>query len=63
MQTLRYHYYQEDDMWIGWMEDYPDYRTQAESLSGLEENLRDLLEDLTSGVIPCVLHSGELVVQ
>ena len=62
MQRLRYHYYQEDDMWIGWLEDYPDYRTQGESLAELEENLRDVFDDLTSGAIPFVQHTGELVV-
>ena len=29
-------------MWPGYLEEYPDYLTQGESLAGLEENLRDL---------------------
>ncbi len=33
-------------MWLGCFEEYPDYLTQAESLSELEENLRDLYRDL-----------------
>ena len=63
VQRLRYQYYQEEDAWIGWLEDYPDYRTQGQSLAELEENLRDLFAELTSGAIPCVLHTGELVIQ
>ena len=63
MQRLQYHYYQEDDSWIGWLEDYPDYRTQGESLAELEENLRDIFADLSSGVIPFVRHTGELLIQ
>ncbi len=63
MRTSPYRYYQEGDMWIGWMEDYPDYRTQGESIEELEENLRDIYEDLTSAEIPCVLHRGELALQ
>ena len=29
-------YYEEDDMWIGWLEEYPDYRTQGETLTELK---------------------------
>ena len=42
-------YYTEDDMWIGWLEDYPDYRTQGETLAELKENLKEIFEVLTSG--------------
>lgn len=62
MQRLKYQYYQEEDAWIGWLEDYPDYRTQGQSLAELEENLREIFAELTSGTIPCVLHAGELVI-
>ena len=33
-------------MWLGYFEQFPDYLTQAESLSDLEDNLRDLYRDL-----------------
>ena len=39
-------------MWLGHLEQCPDYLTQGETLSDLEENLRDLYRDLTSGEIP-----------
>jgi hypothetical protein len=39
-------------MWLGYFEEFPDYMTQGESLEELEENLRDLHRDLTSGKIP-----------
>jgi predicted RNase H-like HicB family nuclease len=60
METKRFIYYQEEDMFIGWLEDYPDYRTQGESMEELQENLMDLHEDLNSGAIPCVRRIGEL---
>jgi len=41
-------------MWLGYLEEYPDYMTQGESLAELEENLRDIHTDVASGVIPCV---------
>jgi len=39
-------------MWLGYFEEYPDYMTQAETIEGLQENLRDIYSDLTSGSIP-----------
>jgi len=54
METRRFIYYQEDDMWVGWLEDCPDYRTQGETLEQLKENLKDIYDELNSGRIPCV---------
>ncbi len=62
MEKKKFIYYQEYDMWVGWLEEFPDYRTQGETLKELEENLKDIYEDLTSGKIPHVHHVGELVV-
>jgi len=59
----KFTYYQEDEMWVGWLEEYPDYRTQGESLSELKENLKDIYHELTSGNIPGVRKVGELVVK
>ncbi len=55
-------YYQEDDFWIGWLEEYPDYKTQGKSLKELEENLRDIYEDLSTGKVPHARRRGELVI-
>jgi predicted RNase H-like HicB family nuclease len=62
MEKKKFIYYQEDDMWVGWLEEFPDYRTQGETLEELEENLKEIYEELTSGKIPHVRHVGELVV-
>jgi len=62
METKRFIYYQEDDMWVGWLEEFPDYRTQGETLEELKENLQDIYEELTSGRVPCVHRVGELIV-
>lgn len=62
MHELRYTYYEEDALWIGWLEQYPDYRTQGESLAELEENLRDIHQELSSGTIPAVRQVGTLIV-
>ena len=54
MQKKRYIYWREDDMWIGYLEEYPDYRTQGETIEELRENLLGIYEELNSGLIPCV---------
>jgi len=62
MEKKKFVYWQEDDMWVGYLEEYPDYWTQGESLEELKENLKDLYKDLTSGSIPCVRKVDELEV-
>jgi len=52
LETKKFVYYQENDMWVGWLEEYPDYRTQGMTLDELKENLIDIYADLTSGDIP-----------
>jgi hypothetical protein len=58
--TKKFIYYQEDEMFIGWMEEYPDYKTQGGTLQELVDNLLDIYNELTGGNIPNVLHVGEL---
>ena len=62
MQTARYVYWQEDDAWLGYLEEYPDYWTQGDSLDDLIEHLKDLLRDLAGGQIPGARKVGELVI-
>ncbi len=54
MKTIRYVYWQDGDTWLGYLEDYPDYRTQGQTHEELQENLKDILQDVTNGVIPNV---------
>ena len=56
MQKKKFIYWQEGNMWIGYLEEFPDYRTQCETLDELKENLRDIYKDLTDGSLPNVLH-------
>ncbi|MCF7810240.1 hypothetical protein K9N50_04545 [bacterium] len=51
MEKKSFIYYQEEEMWIGWLEEFPDYRTQGETLDDLKENLKDIFNELTSGRI------------
>jgi predicted RNase H-like HicB family nuclease len=49
-------------MWLGYLEEYPDYMTQGESFEELKENLRDIYTELTRGAIPCVRKVADLEV-
>lgn len=60
MKIKKFSYYKDDDMYIGWLEEFPDYKTQGETLDELKENLKDIHDELTSGAIPHVIQVGEL---
>lgn len=49
MKTMPYVYWQHEVTWIGYLQEFPDYWTQGESRDELEENLKDLWQDFTSG--------------
>ena len=55
-------YWQEDDAWLGYLQDYPDYWTQGKTLDDLIEHLLDLYRDVTSGELPGIRKVGELAV-
>ena len=60
MNTKEFVYWQDDDMWLGYLKEYPDYWTQGQSLEELKENLKDVFIDLVSGTIPNIRRTGEL---
>ena len=60
MGVRKYIYWQDDDMWLGYLAEYPDYMTQGETLEELKENLRDIYRELNRGNIPCVRKVAEL---
>lgn len=60
MKTTQYVYTQDAEMWLGYLEEYPDYRTQGETKEELDENLREIHSELTSGNIPCVRTVAQL---
>lgn len=62
METMKFVYYQESDLWVGWLEEYPDYRTQGATLEELKQNLKDIYKDLSTGKIPHIRKYGELAV-
>ncbi len=62
MRTTTYIYWQEENAWLGYLEEFPDYWTQGETLEDLLEHLKDLYLDMTSGQIAGIRRVGELTV-
>lgn len=62
MIKKKYIYWQDDDMWLGYLEEYPDYWTQGETEEELRENLLDIYSELTSGAIQNIRRVAELEV-
>ena len=61
MQKIKYVHWQEDDSWLGYLQDYPDDWTQGDTLTNLVEHLNGLYLDLSGGHIPGARKVGELV--
>lgn len=62
MRRLEYTFWQDGEYFLGHLNEYPDYETQAHSKEELIENLKDLLADLESGEVPYIRHVEELVI-
>ena len=60
MASTGFTYWQDHDMWLGDLDEYPDYMTQGTSLDDLKEHLLDLFKELSSGNIPNVRQHSEL---
>lgn len=60
MRTVRFVYWQDQRKWLGYLEEFPDYMTEGETLEELKESLRDIHDDLTSGKIPGVRRVADL---
>jgi predicted RNase H-like HicB family nuclease len=48
MQTAKYVYWQDDDAWLGYLKEFPDYWTQGDSPEDLLAHLEDLYRDFTA---------------
>lgn len=60
MMKQKYIYWKDEDMWMGYLEEFPDYWTQGETEAELQENLIDLYKELTGDAIPNVRQVAEL---
>ena len=62
MQAVKIVVWEEDGAWLGYLQEYPDYWTQGDTLEDLKEHLKDLYKDIASGQIPGIRRVEELIV-
>jgi len=62
MRTLKYTFWQDEEFFLGYLNDYPDYVTQGYSRDELLEHLKDLLKDLESGEVPFIRKVEEMAI-
>lgn len=62
MNKVKIVFWQDNNEWLGYLQDYPDYWTQGETLDELKEYLQDLYRDIVSGTVPGLRKVEELVV-
>jgi len=51
MNTKEFIYWEDKNMWLGYLKEYPDYLTQGETLEELKDNLKDIFTDLVNDTI------------
>ena len=61
-QTVKIVVWEDDDSWLGYLQEYPDYWTQGKTLEDLKKHLKDLYRDVTSGEIPGIRKVEDLVI-
>jgi predicted RNase H-like HicB family nuclease len=61
-QTIKIVVWQHEDAWLGYLQEYPDYWTQGKTRKMLEEHLKDLYKDVTSGEISGIRKVVDLVI-
>lgn len=61
MKKVSFTYWRDGKYYIGFLNQYPDYQTQATTKTELTENLTDLLKDISSREVPYIRKVEELL--
>ncbi len=56
----KYTFWKEKEMWLGYLERFPDYWTQGDTMEELQDNLKDLFLELTGDQLPVPRQTGIL---
>jgi predicted RNase H-like HicB family nuclease len=59
MENIKYIYWQDDRVWLGFLEEYPDYWTQGKTIEELVDNLKDIYKEFSNETIPNVRKVAE----
>ncbi len=61
MKTMKYTWWQDGEFFLGYLNDFPEYETQALSKAELIDNLKSLLLDMESKQVPYIRHTEEFL--
>ena len=62
MRSVKMTSWQDGDFFVGFLNQYPDYQTQGQTIDELKLQLKELLIDLESGQVPYIHKVEELLV-
>ena len=62
MHAIKIVYWEEDGAWLGYLQEYPDYWTQGETLDDLRLQLKDLYHEISGGRLPGIRKVEDLIV-
>jgi predicted RNase H-like HicB family nuclease len=62
MKNIRFTFWKDGQYYLGYLNDYPDYQTQGFSKEELVANLKEILADIESEVIPYIKKVEEFAV-
>lgn len=62
MKKISFTYWRDGKFYLGFLNQYPDYQTQAKTKNELTENLKDLLKDIESREVPFIRRVEEMLV-
>jgi hypothetical protein len=62
MKRISYTYWRDGNLYLGFLNQFPDYQTQARTKKELIENLKDLLKDIESREVPYIRRVEEMLV-
>ena len=54
MMDTSFTYWRDGSHYLGFLDEYPEYQTQGDTLEDLQDHLLDLHQDLTAGLIPTI---------
>lgn len=60
MEKLKFVYWQDGDIWLGYLIEFPDDLMQGENLDDLKENLKEIYKKFNDGKTPCIRETGEI---
>jgi predicted RNase H-like HicB family nuclease len=52
MEKKKVTYWQDNEFYIGYANDYPEYMTQGLSLEELIDNIKDIMKDVENELVP-----------